>query len=136
MGHILITMRRTLRQLEDLGPVDADLLARNSTAGLVVERVLANLMDMAFDINCLVARCRPAPRSFAESCERAVEAGLIDDDLAHALVPEEGPHHVVMQLSLDTDPGEVEMIVAGALSAFQEFERRAIEWSGRDGIVV
>ncbi|MFF0814672.1 hypothetical protein ACFYVR_05880 [Rhodococcus sp. NPDC003318] len=130
IDHILITMRRTLAQLEGIGPVDLELLEVNPTAGLVIERVLANLGDMAFDINCHVSRAMSgtAPETFAESCEAAVEFGLIDAELASALMPAEGPYHVAMQLYLDREPVKVEAVVGDALSAFQEFERRAQQW--------
>lgn len=132
IDHILITMRRALGQLEGVGPVDACLLEQNSTAGLVIERVLANLTEMAFDINSHVARAMAGltPVTFSESCEYAVRFGLVDDELAAALMPADGPYHVAMQLYLDTEPAQVESVVASALSAFQEFERRTIAWAG------
>ncbi|KXX63113.1 hypothetical protein [Rhodococcus sp. ACPA1] len=137
IDHILITMRRALRQVEAIGSVDVELLERNSTAGLVIERVLANLTDMAFDINCHVSRASSGrtPQTFSESCEGAIRSGLIDRELASELMPADGPHHVVMQLCLDTEPEQVEAVVARALSAFQEFEQRATEWAGRGDVV-
>ncbi|GAA3137422.1 hypothetical protein [Rhodococcus sp. (in: high G+C Gram-positive bacteria)] len=136
IDHILITMRRALVQVEAIGPVDVELLELNSTVGLVIERVLANLMDMAFDINCHVSReCSgPTPETFSESCKGAVRCGLIDKELASELMPADGPHHVVMQLCLDTEPEQVEAVVARALSAFQKFECRAAEWAGRGNV--
>ncbi|MFD1812607.1 hypothetical protein [Rhodococcus gannanensis] len=129
--HVLTTMRRALLQLEGIVPVDAELLERNSTAGLVIERVLANLMDMVFDVNCHVSGRGRTSGSFEKSCDAAIAAGLIDRELADALLPSEGPHHVVMQLSLDTEPELVEIVVARALVAFQEYERRAAGWVAR-----
>lgn len=131
IDHILITMRRALAQLEGIGPVDVELLEQNPTAGLVIERVLANLGEMAFAVNCHVSRTMAGvvPETFAESCESAVEFGLIDRSLASGLMPDEGPYHVAMQLCLDSEPVRVEAIVDGALAAFQEFERRAVRWA-------
>lgn len=131
--HILISIRRTLAQLEELGAVDVELLEGNPAGGLVIERMLANLLDLVIDVNTVVVQglgARP-PATFAESCEAAIAVGLFDRDLAEELRPAEGPHHVVLQLCLDSDPGGVEAVVARAVSAFQDFERRAAEWHGR-----
>lgn len=131
--HVLISIRRTLRQLEKLGPVDVELLEVNPTAGLVIERILANLLDLVVDVNTAIVQgfgARP-PATFAESCEAAIAVGLIDRDLAEELRPADGPHHVVLQLCLDSDPAEVEAVVVRAVGAFQEFERRAVAWHAR-----
>ncbi|MBH0123593.1 hypothetical protein I0Q12_30585 [Rhodococcus sp. CX] len=133
IDHVLITMRRALQQVESVGPVDVPLLERDTTSGVVIERVLANLMDMALEINRHVARAssRQLPGTFAESCVAAVGAGLIDAELAAELLPSGGPHHVLMQLCLDTAPEQVEGVVARALAAFRAFERSATAWAGR-----
>ncbi|MFF0818653.1 hypothetical protein ACFYVR_26420 [Rhodococcus sp. NPDC003318] len=132
VDHILITMRHALHQVESVGPIDVALLERDSASGLVIERVLANLMDMAFDINCHVSRASSGttPATFAESCEAAVELGLIDAELASELVPVDGPHHVLMQLCLDSEPEQVEAVVARALSAFRGFECSVEAYAG------
>ncbi|WP_124708530.1 hypothetical protein [Gordonia insulae] len=133
--HVLISIRRTLAQLEKLGPVDEELLEVNPTAGLVIERILANLLDLIVDVNTAVGQgfgARPSA-GFTESCEAAIAVGLIDHVLAEELRPVEGPHHVVLQLCLDSDPGQAEAVVVRAVSAFQDFERRAIAWHGQLG---
>lgn len=131
IDHILLTLRRALAQLEGIVPVNAELLERNSTAGLVVERVLANLVEMAFGINSHSTRVMSGrkPDSFRESCLCAVEFGMIDPDLAAALVPADGLPHIAMQLCLDAEPEQVESVVDRTLSAYQEYERQVIEWA-------
>jgi hypothetical protein len=48
-------MRRSVGQLSAPGPLDRGRLARHPASGLVVERVLALLADLAFEINRQVA---------------------------------------------------------------------------------
>ncbi|WP_285480177.1 hypothetical protein [Amycolatopsis sp. NBRC 101858] len=134
MAHRLITMRRSITQLESLGPIDGNRFARDSTAGLVIERVLALLADLAFAVNCAVVPS--APRTPAESFEAACRIGLIDAEVAAALAPVEGPHHVLMQLSLDVEPDEAAAVVSRALAGYREYVRQVAGWlTGADSTV-
>lgn len=135
--HVLITLRRTLVQLEEIDSLDVELLEQNPAAGLVFERILANLEEMALDINNIVASSSGAERTtdFAASCEAAVDAGLIGRRLASALLPDDGPYHVILQLCLDAEPAQVPTVMSRAVAAYQEFEQRAAHWAqvaGRD----
>jgi hypothetical protein len=47
----LITMRKAVGQLESLGGLQGDRLREDSTAGLVIERILVLLAGLAFAIN-------------------------------------------------------------------------------------
>ena len=51
----LVTMRRAVGQLSALGPVGRARLDRDPATGLVIERVLALLADLSFEINRHVA---------------------------------------------------------------------------------
>ena len=51
----LVTMVKSVGQLGAPGPLDRGRLARDPASGLVVERVLALLADLAFEVNRQVA---------------------------------------------------------------------------------
>ncbi|ROO87510.1 hypothetical protein EDD29_5118 [Actinocorallia herbida] len=129
--HRLITMRRSIGQLRSLGPVDTVRWDLDPATGLVVERILSLLLDQAFMINRHVAEAvlGEAPRTAAGSFEAAQRAGLIDLSLVAAIVPPDGPHHVLMQLHLDSDPTQIAAIVAAALHEYQEYVRQITRWT-------
>lgn len=129
--HALITMRKTVGHLDSFGPVDRARLDSHPAIGLVVERNLALLADLAFAINSQVAAAvlGEAPETPAISFGAAERAGLIDADLAGALAPADGQHHVLMQLCLDTEPDEVAAVVSAALSGYEEYVRQVTRWT-------
>ena len=116
----LATMRKAIGQLEALGPLRGARLASEAATGVVVERILALLLDLAVAIN----REALGATSFAE----AGAAGLISPDVAAALAPDDGPHHVLLQLTLDVEPDEAAAVVAAALAAYQEYVRQVSRW--------
>jgi hypothetical protein len=99
----LVTMRRAVGQLSDLGPVGPARLDRDPAAGLVIERVLALLDDLAVEIN----------REPAAGACPAGRPGTPD-----------GPYHVLLQLCLDTEPEQVAGVVTAAVAAYAEYVRR------------
>jgi len=123
-------MRRSVGQLDSLGPVDRTRLESNPATGLVVERILALLVDLAFAINSHVAAAvlGEVPRTPAGSFGAAVQAGMIDADLATVLAPPD-PHNVLVQLYLDSEPEEVAAIVSAALSGYEEYVRQVARWT-------
>ena len=126
----LITMRRSVGQLGALGPVGRGRLDRDPAAGLVIERVLALLADLAFEINCQVAAALgDVPKTPAAAFAAAARAGLIDERLAAALTPPDGPHHVLVQLYLDTEPERVAGVVSAAVAGYREYVRQATAWT-------
>jgi hypothetical protein len=40
-----------------------------------------------------------------------------------------GPHHVLVQLSLDSEPEEVAAVVSAALSGYGEYVRQVARWT-------
>lgn len=128
--HRLITMRKAIGQLESLGPIGGARLAADPTTGLVVERILAMLVDLAYLINrdASSAVLGERPQTSAASFGTAERVGMIDAGLASALAPADGPHHVLMQLSLDADPEEAAAVVAGALAGYGEYVRQVTRW--------
>lgn len=130
----LVTMGRSVGQLSAPGPLDPERLARDPASGLVVERVLALLADLAFEINCLVAAAPgDAPRTPAAAFARAALAGLIDKRLAAALAPPDGAHHVQVQLYLDTEPELVAGVVSAAVACYREYVTQVTRWTEGQG---
>jgi uncharacterized protein YutE (UPF0331/DUF86 family) len=129
--HRLITMRRSVGQLETLGPVDRARLAGDPATGLVVERILALLVDLAFAINSQVsvAVLGQVPQTSHASFKAAEEAGLIDAELTAVLTPLDGPHNVLVQLYLDAEPDEVAAVVCQAVAAYGEYLRQVACWA-------
>jgi uncharacterized protein YutE (UPF0331/DUF86 family) len=118
----LVTMRNSVGQLSAAGPLDRARLVGDPSGGLVVERMLALLADLAFDINRQAAvALGEAPASPAAAFGAAARAGLIDERLAMALTPPDGPHHLLVQQYLDTEPERVAGVVSEAVAAYQEY---------------
>jgi uncharacterized protein YutE (UPF0331/DUF86 family) len=121
----LATMRNSVGQLSAAGPLDRARLACDPASGLVVERMLALLADLAFDINRQAAAALgEAPESAAAAFGAAARAGLIDERLATALTPPDGPHHLLVQQYLDTEPERVAGAVCDAVAAYREYIRQ------------
>ena len=131
IGHRLITMRKSVVQLDSLGRLDSARLADDPGTGLAVERVLSLLNDLAYAINrhvCEGVLGEAPPRTPAASFGAAERAGLIDAELANALAPEDGPHHVLVQLCLDAEPEEVAAVVSAARAGYREYVRQVTDW--------
>lgn len=123
-------MRRSVGQLGALGPVGRGRLDRDPAAGLVIERVLALLAGLAFEINCLVAAaCGDTLRTPVAAAGAAARAGLIDERLAAALTPPDGPYHVQVQLYLDTEPESVAGVVSAAVACYREYVGQVTRWT-------
>ena len=134
----LITMGNAVGQLSAAGSLDRARLACDPSSGLVVERMLALLADLAFDINRQAAAALgEAPASPAAAFGAAARAGLIDERLAMALTPPDGPHHLLVQQYLDTEPERVAGVVCDAVAAYREYIRqvdpRTATWRGESG---
>jgi uncharacterized protein YutE (UPF0331/DUF86 family) len=129
--HRLITMRKSVGQLDSLGPADRARLERDPATGLVVERILALLVDLAFEINSHVSAAvlGEVPQTIAASFAAAEKAGMIDAELAAALASPDGPHNVLVQLYLDSEPEEVAGVVSAALSGYGEYVRQVARWT-------
>lgn len=123
-------MRKSVGQLDSLGPVGRARLESDPETGLVVERILALLVDLACAINGHVSMAvlGEQPRIPAASFGAAEKAGMIDAELATALAPPDGPHNVLVQLYLDTEPDEVTAVVSAARSAYREYVRQVTDW--------
>ena len=125
----LATMRNSVDQLDAAGRLDRARLDRDPASGMVVERLLALLADLAFEINRQAAAALgEAPESPAAAFGAAARAGLIDERLAAALARPDGPHHLLVQQYLDTEPERVAGVVSDAVAAYGEYVRQVTAW--------
>ena len=131
----LVTMVKSVGQLGAPGPLDRERLARDPASGLVVERVLALLADLAFEVNRQVAAAvlGETPETGAAAFGAAERAGVIDARVAAALTPPDGPHHILVQLYLDTEPERVAAVVSAAVTAYQEYVSQVTRWTAAPG---
>src|SRR6266496_736711 len=129
--HRLITIRKSLERLEAAGPVGSERLADDPAAGLVIERILALLADVAGVINSHVSTVvlGEVPQTPAASFGKVAAAGLIEPELANLLAPPAGLHHVQLQLCLDINPDRVRAIVTSALAGYNEYVRQVSRWT-------
>jgi uncharacterized protein YutE (UPF0331/DUF86 family) len=127
----LVTMRKSVGQLGAPGPLDRERLARDPASGVVVERVLALLAELAFEVNRQVAAAvlGETPESAAAAFGAAERAGVIDARVAAALAPPDGPHHVLVQLYLDAEPERVAAVVSAAVAGYAEYVRQVSRWT-------
>ena len=125
----LVTIRNSVDQLDAAGPIDRARLDRDSASGMVVERMLALLGDLAFQVNRRAAAALgEAPESPAAALGAAARAGLIDERLVAALAPPDEPHHLLVQQYLDTEPQRVAGVVSDAVAAYREYVRQVTAW--------
>ncbi|MFE5027478.1 hypothetical protein ACFRAO_30160 [Streptomyces sp. NPDC056656] len=126
----LMTMRTSLDQLESIGPVDVARLTGDCAVGVVVERVLALLAELACVINRRISATvlGEVPVTSAGSFASAARAGAIEGRLALTLAPPEGPHHVLVQLVLDAEPEAVAPVVSEALSGYRAYAHQVADW--------
>ncbi len=130
VANTLVTMRKSIGQLESLGPVDDARLASIPQLGLVAERILALLNELAFEINTRTAAAflGDSPRTSAAAFRAAGAAGVIDPRLALRFTSLDEPDHVLFQLRLDIDPADAAAIVSDALPAFTRYIEQVSRW--------
>ena len=125
----LATMRNSVDQLDAAGRLDRARLVRDPASGMVVERLLALLADLAFEVNRQAAAALgEAPQSPSAAFGAAARAGLIDERLAAALALPGDPHHLLVQQYLDTEPERVAGVVCDAVAAYREYVRQVTAW--------
>jgi hypothetical protein len=127
----LVTIGRTVEALNALGAVSVERLAEQPSIGLVIERDLWLIRDLAQSIETIIARLHADVASL-NSYGATVRAGVIDHALAERLEPDDGPYHVLVQLCLDSDPNEVAVVVNAAVTAFREYVRLLTSWNADD----
>ena len=123
-------IEQLLDALEAMGPVTADGLRNDVTTSLAVERVLTLVVELAFAVNThvAVARLGRAPDTYAESFDAVAEAGVVDRDLAAALVPSAKMRDVLVHAYLDVDHEIVAAAMPLALEQYRSYTRQVARW--------
>ena len=117
-----------------MGPVTAERLRSDITTALAVERVLTLVVELAFGINThvAVARLGRTPDTYAESFDAAADAGVVDRELAAALVPSAKMRNVLVHAYLDVDHEfdheSVAAAVPLALEQYRSSTRQVAGW--------
>jgi hypothetical protein len=130
----LLTIEKSVERLEAVGPLDPARLENDATIGLVVERLLALVVDLASAINRDVAFAQlgEEPASPEASFAAAARAGLINADLAADLAVPDGAH-VLLQLCLDLEPERVAGVVSAATIGYREYVTQVSRWANDRG---
>ena len=93
MENRLVTMVKSVRQPRAPVHWTGGRLASDPASGLVVERILALLADLAFEVNRQAAAVLgKMPGTGAAAFGAAERDGVIDAQVAAALTPPDGPH--------------------------------------------
>lgn len=123
-------IRQLLDDLEGMGPFDQERLLNDRIPTLAAERVLTLIVDLAFSANAhvAVAVLRQAPDSYADSFLLAAKAGLIDRDLARAMVPAAGTRNALVHAYLDIDYGKIEIALDRAPGLFGGYVEQVARW--------
>ncbi|MDN5930937.1 MAG: DUF86 domain-containing protein [Pseudonocardia sp.] len=104
-------IRQLLDDLESMGSFDQERLRSDRIPTLAAERVLTLIVDMAFSANAHVTK-----------------AGLIDRDLARAMVPAAGTRNALVHAYLDIDYGKIEIALARAPELFGDYVGQVARW--------
>lgn len=123
-------IRQLLDDLDGLGPFDHDRLLNDRIPTLAAERVLTLIVDLAFSANAhvTVAVLRQAPDSYADSFLLAAKAGLIDRELARAMVPAAGTRNALVHAYLDIDYRRIEIALGHAPELFGNYVEQVARW--------
>ncbi|MBY8860973.1 hypothetical protein K7711_31170 [Nocardia sp. CA2R105] len=130
VANKLITMRKSIGQLESLGPVNGVRLESIPQIGLVAERILTLLHDLAFEINTQTAAAflSDSPHTATAAFRAATKAGVIDAALTARFTSADEPHHTRFQLCLDIDPADAAKIACDGLSAYGQYTEQVSCW--------
>lgn len=123
-------IRELLDELRGLGEFDVDRLHTDRTAALAAERIPTRVVDLAFAVNShvAVAVLGQAPDTYADSFTLAVEAKLIEPELAEQLRPSTGTRNVLVHNYLDIDYAQVAVAIPLAIEHYGEYVRQVARW--------
>jgi uncharacterized protein YutE (UPF0331/DUF86 family) len=125
-------IRELLDELVSYGEIDESRLRADHMLQLAVERILTQIVEYAFKINThvTVARLRQASDSYRGSFSLAAKAGLIDPDLASALIPSAGLRNVLIHAYEDVDPQKVLAAIPLAPVQYGAYVEQVARWVG------
>lgn len=123
-------MRQLLDALDQVGDVDAEVLADDAIKRLAIERILTQLVEFAADINQHVASTASGEvaTNYRESFDLAVKSGLITRNLADALKPSVGLRNVLVHEYVGVNLGIVAASVPVAREQYGEYVRMVAQW--------
>jgi uncharacterized protein YutE (UPF0331/DUF86 family) len=123
-------IRLLIDDLRDLGQVDADQLRSNRQRRHIVERVLAQIVDLAAAINAHITAVESdrAPDSYGRSFNEIATVGVIDRDLAGALVPSVGMRNALIHDYLEINHERVAAAVPLAIDQYGHYVEQVSAW--------
>ncbi|HZI98641.1 MAG TPA: HepT-like ribonuclease domain-containing protein [Actinomycetales bacterium] len=126
----LSQMRQLLADLERVGDATDQQLESDRFLRHVVHHVLVQLVQLAVAINSHVAATinGVAVTDYRASFDAAVEAGVIDAELAAALKPSIGLRNVVVHEYLDVDHAVVAAALPRARRDYDRYLRSVADW--------
>jgi uncharacterized protein YutE (UPF0331/DUF86 family) len=126
-------MRELLDDLDSVGNIDAQGLTSHRLTRHAVERILAQLVDLAVSVNNHVSAAvlGRVAADYRQSFDLAAEAELISGDLAAELKPSVGLRNVLTHEYADVDLVVVAGSVPRASDAFARYVRSAASWAAR-----
>lgn len=94
----LDAIRRAIKTLSGVSPLDASTLTSDPIIAAAVERLVCRIVELAVEINSHIAAAvlARAPRDYRESYELACESGAISPDLAAKLRPSVGLRNTIV----------------------------------------
>ena len=116
----LALLDELLRDLEQLGSVDAERLARERVTRHAVERILTLVVQLAVDINAHLASAleQPGGQDYAAAFEAAAAAGVISHELCGKLLPSVGMRNLLVHEYAVID---LERVAAGVGRAREDY---------------
>lgn len=119
-----------LDDLASAGEVTADRLETDRMLRHAIERIVAQLVELAAGINShiAVATFGTAPEDYRGSFRRCADAGAIPAALAARLAPSAGLRDILVHAYAEVDLTIVASSVASALAGFHEYRRAIASW--------
>ncbi len=126
----LLLMDGVLDDLASAGTLDGVRLSQERMLRYAVERMLAQLVDLAVSVNSHVSATLlgKSPRDYRTSFGLLAEAGAIDPALAERLKPSVGLRNILAHEYVDVDLGIVAAAAAMALRDFRAYVRSVSAW--------
>jgi len=123
-------MRELLDLLVSLGEFDTTRLQQDLIATLAAERILTQVVGLAFATNSHIAvtMLKRAPDSYGESFVLAAKAGAIDHELAQQLIPSTKLRNVLIHEYADIDLDKVAAAIPMAIDQYGEYVRIVASW--------
>ncbi len=129
----LALLERLLDDLDFAGDVSVERLRADRMLRHAIERILAQLVDVAVSVNSHVAATSlgQAPRDYRESFELMASAGGIERSLAERLAPSVGLCNVLAHEYLEIDLTIVARATREANRGYREYVRAVSGWLRR-----